>query len=535
MLPPCLVMRQGTAGACRVHVPHGDTVEVHLELETGETLRDLRQLEHWAEPRSIDGMPVGEAHFELPEDLPLGYHTLSARSGANEASSTVAVTPAFLGLPEGLGAHRTWGFATQLYSVRSSRSWGVGDLTDLTDLAVWSGAELGAGFALVNPLHAAEPVAPMEPSPYLPSSRRFFNPLYLRLERIPEYVDLASGDRVRAEQLLERLRARVSGLDAIDRDSSWTAKRRALELMHRVSRSAGREEDYRAFVSREGEGLRDFATWCALAEEHGSDARAWPEALRDPASLAVGDFRDRHAATVDFHMWLQWLLDEQLQTTQAKAVGAGMAIGVMHDLAVGVHAGGADAWRLAHAYAQGVQVGAPPDDFNQLGQDWSQPPWRPDRLAELAYAPFRELVAGMLRHAGGVRVDHVIGLFRLWWVPAGRPPSEGTYVRYDHEALVGILALEAHRAGAMVVGEDLGVVEPSAREYLRSRGILGTSILWFEWEDQAPQPPARRPGAAPAARPSRFRRGCSRRGSPATVPGPSTWARWPTATWCAAT
>ena len=189
-------------------------------------------------------------------------------------------------------------------------------------------------------------------------------------------------------------------------------------------------------------------------------------------------------------MWLQWVLDEQLQATQAKAVGAGMAIGVMHDLAVGVHPGGADAWRLRHAYAQGLQVGAPPDAFNQLGQDWSQPPWRPDRLEELAYAPFRELLAGMLRHAGGVRVDHVIGLFRLWWVPAERPPSEGTYVRYDHEALVGILALEAHRAGAMVVGEDLGVVEPSARGYLRSRGILGTSILWFERDETGSPLPA---------------------------------------------
>jgi 4-alpha-glucanotransferase len=155
-----------------------------------------------------------------------------------------------------------------------------------------------------------------------------------------------------------------------------------------------------------------------------------------------------------------------------------------------VHPGGADAWRLRTTYATGIQVGAPPDPFNQVGQNWSQPPWRPERLAELAYAPFRDLIASVLRHAGGIRVDHIIGLFRLWWIPEGRPPSEGTYVRYDHEAMIGVLALEAHRAGAVVVGEDLGVVEPSAREYLASRGVLGTSILWFERDDQGRPLPA---------------------------------------------
>jgi 4-alpha-glucanotransferase len=196
----------------------------------------------------------------------------------------------------------------------------------------------------------------------------------------------------------------------------------------------------------------------------------------------VAAFRAGHAAEVDFHCWLQWLTDEQLAGTQAAARRAGMALGVVHDLAVGVDPGGADAWGLQDVFAAGVSVGAPPDAFNQLGQDWLQPPWRPDRLAEAGYAPFRAMVATVLRHAGGLRVDHVIGLFRLWWVPTGEPPVAGTYVHYDHEALVGILALEAHRSGAVVVGEDLGVVQPSARAYLAERGILGTSVLWFEFE-----------------------------------------------------
>ena len=184
-----------------------------------------------------------------------------------------------------------------------------------------------------------------------------------------------------------------------------------------------------------------------------------------------------------------------------------MALGTMHDLAVGVHPGGADAWRLRSTYAAGIQVGAPPDPFNQIGQDWTQPPWRPDRLEELGYAPFRDLIAAVLRHAGGVRVDHIIGLFRLWWIPEGMPPSEGTYVRYDHEAMIGVLALEAQRAGAVVVGEDLGVVEPSAREFLASRGILGTSILWFERDERGPSAAGRAvaralPGLGHHARPA---------------------------------
>lgn len=165
-----------------------------------------------------------------------------------------------------------------------------------------------------------------------------------------------------------------------------------------------------------------------------------------------------------------------------------MALGVMQDLAVGVHPEGADAWRLGEALAYGVTVGAPPDEYNQRGQDWSQPPWRPDRLAELGYRPFRDMIRAALRHAGGLRVDHVMGLFRLWWVPKGDTPADGTYVRYDHEAIIGILALEAQRAGALVVGEDLGTVEPWVRDYLHDRGILGTSILWFErTEDRRPK------------------------------------------------
>jgi len=481
MLPPCVVTREGAATSVPVHVEHGAPVEVWVELERGGVRDDLRQLENWNEPLRIDNRLIGEASFEVPHDLPLGYHTLHARSGDDEASATLVVTPQWIGVTDRLRNGRGWGLAVQLYSVHSRQSWGLGDLADLADLCIWSAAEHGADFLLVNPLHATAPTVPMEPSPYLPATRRFANPIYLRVEQIPEYGYLP----------VRPPRPHI-GVQRIDRDRVWAAKRSALQVVHATPRSGGREIAYRDFERREGRGLSDYATWCALAQTHGSDWRSWPAALRDPRSPEVAAFASEHADLVDFYSWLQWQLDEQLAAVQCAAGRGGMAIGVIHDLAVGVSPTGYDAWSQQDVFAADMTVGAPPDAYNQSGQDWVQPPWRPDRLAELAYAPFRDVVSTVLRHAGGMRVDHVIGLFRLWWIPSGQAPTAGTYVRYDHEALVGILALEAHRAGALVVGEDLGTVEPSARTYLRERGILGTSVLWFEhdWDgDGAPLRP----------------------------------------------
>lgn len=485
MLPACTTARAGSERLVWMHVQDGAPASLEVVLEAGGTRR-LAQVDRWVPPREVDGGMVGEASFRIPGDLPVGYHRLVGASRDVRGEGALLVAPARLE-PPGRTAHRHgWGVAAQLYSVRSERSWGVGDLADLTDLAVWSAGQ-GADYVLVNPLHAAEPLAPLEPSPYLPSSRRFFNPLYLRVEAVPEYADLDGPGRERIARLREQ--ARAADPDRIDRDTAWTAKREALRLLFAVPRTAGRELDLASFRRREGAALADFATWSVLAELHGSDARRWPEPLRDPASPAVARFAEAHRDDLDFACWLQWLLDEQLAAAQSKAVGAGMRLGTMHDLAVGVHPGGADVWRLGGAYASGVTVGAPPDPFNQLGQDWQQPPWRPDVLAEVGYAPFRDLIAAVLRHAGGVRVDHVIGLFRLWWVPAGRLASEGAYVHDDRDALLAVLAIEAQRAGAVVVGEDLGVVDPAARSELAERGILGTSILWFEMRDGRPLAP----------------------------------------------
>ena len=321
---------------------------------------------------------------------------------------------------------------------------------------------------------------PLEPSPYLPSSRRYVNPLYIRPEAIPEYALMADHKRERIRRIHAQLDRMLAGSDRIERDPIWLAKIEALRIVYDEGLSEVRVMAKENFVRAEGRPLAQFATWCVLVNTLGMNWRDWPAEYRRPSSPEVAAFAAQYARDVDFFIWLQWVADQQLRAAQSAARDAGMPIGIMNDLAVGVSKESAEAWILGDSFAQGVSVGAPPDHYNQLGQDWGQAPWRPDRLEDLSYQPFRSMVAGILRHSGGVRVDHIMGLFRLWWVPQGMGPTMGTYVRYNHEAMVGILVLEAQRAGAVVVGEDLGVVEPWVRVYLRDRGILGTSIAWFE-------------------------------------------------------
>jgi 4-alpha-glucanotransferase len=483
MLPPVFVTRSGSDNQCWVHVPHGDSASVWVDREEGGEAWFLDQVDRWVEPRHVDGVLIGEATFRIPWDLPLGWHTMWARSeGADgvvrEQSCPLIVTPARLD-PPALASGRQWGFMSQVYSMRSEGSWGIGDLVDLADLAAWSGHAEGADFVLVNPLHAASPAPPMEPSPYLPVTRRFANPVYLRVEAIEEYAGLSMDDRARIEALSIPVRALSTSPDLIDRDVIWSAKSQALRIVFKAPLTPGRQALLDAYIEREGQGLTDFATWCALVDEHG-DPETWSAALRDAASALVAAERERLADSVRWHAWLQWQLDEQLTHAQQAAVDSGMRSGIVHDLAVGVHPHGSDAWALRDVLAHGISVGAPPDMYNQLGQNWSQPPWRPDALAEAGFLPYRDMLRTILRHAGGIRVDHVLGLFRLWWIPEGMPAYSGTFVTSDHEALIGILALEAHRAGAWLVGEDLGTVEQWVQDYLTARGVLGTSIMWFE-------------------------------------------------------
>ncbi len=486
-LPPVTVLREEREAHLPVHVPDGTTVTARVDLEDG-TSRDLAQLDIWMPPREVDGAMVGRATFLLPTDLPIGWHEIVAVTEEGETRAPLAVTPQRLAAPDAnLAGGRGWGFMAQLYSVRSRDSWGFGDLADLREIASLSG-DLGADFLLINPLHAAEIVPPLTPSPYLPTTRRFSNPLYIRPEDIREVAYLTTQQRTLVHWAAEPMREANTDAGPIDRDAVWAAKKSALDVIFSAPRSRARQRDLERFRALEGQGLEDFALWSALTEHYAG--QEWPADAVDINSALVQGLRSELKERVDFYAWLQWVLDEQLARAQGTARASGMGIGIMHDLAVGVHPSGADVWAMPDVLAKGVSVGAPPDWFNQQGQDWSQPPFRPDALARLGYAPIRDLVRTILRHAGAVRIDHIIGLFRLWWVPQGMPADQGTYVRYDHEAILGVLVLEAYRAGAVVIGEDLGTVEPWAREYMAERGILGTSILWFEkTHDEWPRPP----------------------------------------------
>ncbi len=463
-LVPHTVVVRGGRGTVEVHLPADG--EVALDLVTEDGSRTTVPLAGPVVARS-DGL----VRRAVPlEDLPLGWHELRASAGDRSDTATVISAPTRLALP----AERAWGWMVQLYSLRSARSWAIGDYADLRTVVERSAAD-GAGVVLLNPLHAETPVPPLNPSPYSPSSRRFRSALYLHVEDVPEYA--AAPDDVRAA--VDALRPEADP-ERIPRDAPWEAKRAALELLWPLHR----EQDLAAWRDAQGPALEEFALFCALAEQHGVPWQSWPEELRRPDGAAVREAARTAADRVAFWCWVQLLVDEQLA-----GLGRDLAVGVVHDLAVGVDAGGADAWALQDALALSTTVGAPPDSFNQQGQDWGLPPWRPDRLDATGYRPFRDVVRGVLRHAGGLRIDHVMGLFRLWWVPQGSTAANGTYVHYDADALLAVLALEAQRAGAIVVGEDLGTVEDRVREALDATGVLGSAVLWFETEDDVHVPP----------------------------------------------
>jgi 4-alpha-glucanotransferase len=407
---------------------------------------------------------------QLPADLPLGWHTLRART-----ADGVDVTAHVIAAPRRLPAPpRGWGWQIQLYGLRSDDSWGIGDAADLRTLAVRSAVDYGADAVLVNPFHSPTPVLPLQNSPYYPSSRRWYDPLLIAVADLPEYTAATPEVRGSVDALGRAARA-MNQNDGVDRDAVWAAKRAALDMLFPFVR----RDEFAAHRKACGDELERYATYCALAELHGPNWQEWPENLRSPEAPATLRARRELSASVEFFAWTQFLCSEQLSTVQRDAVDAGMRIGVIHDLAVGVDPAGADGWALQGVLALRASAGAPPDTYNQLGQDWGLPPWHPRRIAEAGYAPLRDMLRAVLANGGGIRIDHVMGLFRLWWVPRGMSSPHGGYVRYDAQAMVAAVTLEAHRAGAIVVGEDLGTVEPSVREAMDSRGWLGSEVMWF--------------------------------------------------------
>ena len=474
-LPPTTVGRQGNEAEIPVHVPHGMGVWCHVETEDGYH-HELEQLDRPIPPRMVDGNLVGRATFKIPNWLPQGWHRIVARhEDGSECSSTLIVVPQRLScrLDDG---HKRWGVAAQLYSTRSSGSWGMGDTQDLADLTAIVARD-GANFLQVNPLHAPQPCFPQETSPYLPVSRRWASPLYIRPEAIDEYARMDGKER---GVITRYAHASRSQEDIIDRDLSWKSKLKALRKIFEIPRSITRQAQFEHFCAEGGESLENFALWSALVFENGDIELPAPYASINAPE--VEQARQRLAGEIEFWQWCQWIVFDQLIRAQESAHRLGMDMGIMSDLAVGVHSLGSEIWSMPEIFAPGMSVGAPPDMYSQQGQNWSQPPWSPRGLAKAGYAPLRDMLRSVLSYSGAVRIDHILGLFRLWWIPEGMEASAGAYVSYDHEAMVGIVLLEAQRAGAVVIGEDLGTVEPWVRGYLNDRGILGTSVLWFEKE-----------------------------------------------------
>ena len=474
-LPPTTVCRQGNEAEIPVHVPHGMGVWCHVETEEGYH-HELEQLDRPIPPRMVDGNLVGRATFKIPNWLPQGWHRIVARhEDGSECSSTLIVVPQRLScrLDDG---HKRWGVAAQLYSTRSSGSWGMGDTQDLADLTAIVARD-GANFLQVNPLHAPQPCFPQETSPYLPVSRRWASPLYIRPEAIDEYARMDGKER---GVITRYAHASRSQEDIIDRDLSWKSKLKALRKIFEIPRSITRQAQFEHFCAEGGESLENFALWSALVFENGDIELPAPYASINAPE--VEQARQRLAGEIEFWQWCQWIVFDQLIRAQESAHRLGMDMGIMSDLAVGVHSLGSEIWSMPEIFAPGMSVGAPPDMYSQQGQNWSQPPWSPRGLAKAGYAPLRDMLRSVLSYSGAVRIDHILGLFRLWWIPEGMEASAGAYVSYDHEAMVGLVLLEAQRAGAVVIGEDLGTVEPWVRGYLNDRGILGTSVLWFEKE-----------------------------------------------------
>ncbi|GAB3173012.1 4-alpha-glucanotransferase [Myceligenerans halotolerans] len=513
MLPPAVVVRQGTQTQIPVHVTDGSSVSCWVELEpvapamplgampwrvaptpgtvrratpsSGTTdaddgtptpgTRHLDQADVLVEPHTVDSRKVGRATFVVPGDLPLGWHTLHAESDGTTATTTLVVTPDRLETAPALADTQAWGFLTQLYSVRSRDSWGIGDLADLADLAWLTANNAGADFIAPGPLHATEPKAPITDSPYLPTSRRFLSPLYIRVEEIRETAYLSSADRSLVEWAGEPVRDLSSDAAPIDREAIWDAKKSALEVVFTAPRSAARQTAFDEFVLGQGRGLVDFATWCAVAEHLGE--QEWPPDLLDPSSSAVATLRGSLKDRVEFYCWLQWVADEQLRRAHRLGLEAGMRVGIVKELASGVHPEGADAWVQPEVLARGVSVGVPPSSaVGPEGRNRGLPPWHPQELAKAGYAPFRDMLRTALRHCGALRVGHIGDLFRSWWIPGATRATAGAYVTYDHEALVGILCLEAQRAGVPLIADD-ALLDDAEREYLDGRGILAASVL----------------------------------------------------------
>ncbi|TVR98331.1 MAG: 4-alpha-glucanotransferase [Rhodospirillales bacterium] len=494
-LPPVLVVRLGETATITMSLAAGSVrQDVTLELKTEQGDHHRLVFRPVDLPvggsRTVRGERIERRQLQLPWTLPTGYHEVFLTE-IDWKPMRLIVVPHQCFLPKAFArGKRLWGIAAHVYSLRSANDWGIGDFGSLRTL-VDSAASLGAAAIGVNPLHALFPHDPERASPYSPSSRLFLNQIFLDVAGMP---DLAASPAARKR--VEERQGEIATLRALPRVdyTRVTALKHEIcedifaDFLRRTRLDRNGDPDdpgFRQFRDAEGaERLRRFAIYQALSEHFdGLPWQEWPDDYRDPCSSAVATFAKAQRERVAFFEYLQWQADLQLAAVQERAVRDGLAIGLYRDLAVGVDPGGADAWSDQDVVVGAVHVGAPPDPFNMMGQDWGLPPLNPRTLEEQAYEPFIAMVRANMRHAGALRIDHVMGLLHLYWIPAGAPAAEGVYVAYPFEDLLGILSLESERAGCMVIGEDLGTVPPGFRDRMAECNILSYRVLYFEKDD----------------------------------------------------
>ncbi len=460
----------------------------------------------------IEGSWVTRRTLELPIDLPIGYHELEARTaaGSTAGSTERAAAGAIAGAagrclliisppqcyePASIAAGgRLWGIAVQLYTLRSRDNWGIGDFNDLRSLIRWV-ARHGAGFVGLNPLHALAPADPERSSPYSGSSRHFLNALYIAVPLVPEFQDCAAArERLAEPSVLARL-AELRDRELVDYRGVADLKFEILALLHRDFRDrhlalgSGRARDFRAFIAAGGEPLQMHARFDAL-DRHFRATRGvasgwlnWPAEFRDVNGTAAGRYADTHPMEVEFFAYLQWLAHEQLCSAQALTRELGMPIGLYGDYAVGANPSGSETWFEQSSYCMGAEIGAPPDPLALKGQGWGIPPQDPSVMHAQRLQGFMRLIRNNMRYYGALRLDHVMALFRLWWVAAGSSPTEGAYVHYPLQQLLTVLSLESTRLACLVVGEDLGVVPDEMRQAMPDFGLYHYKVLLFEKTD----------------------------------------------------
>jgi 4-alpha-glucanotransferase len=468
-------------------------LEVAIQLEDGRHLAEKKDVSSLEAVRDVSSPTFRGRVYKLPlpNDVPLGYHTVSlGLNGTPFAKGNVIVCPARAYLPDTLGnGGKTAGFNVTLYGLRSSRNWGCGDFTDLKTLAEWAHRAVGFSFIGLNPLHALHNRVPFNTSPYLPLSVYYKNHIYIDVERVAEF-----GRSPWAQTL--RRSDKIDGRIRAARESEFVAyhdvdvlKLGFLKVLYReFKRSAddARRFAFANFCEREGDLLQKYALYRALDEVlHKQDRNRWtwldwPPEFQTPDSDACRYFAEQHPRTIEYYKYTQFVLEEQLNEAQAHAKAIGMSIGLYHDLAVATDSCGSDLWAHGNFYVKGCRVGAPPDDFSPKGQDWSFPPPNARAHSEDGYRLYRESIRKIVRSGGALRLDHVMRLFRLFWIPAGMEAARGTYVRDNATDLMGILALESVRSQNVIIGEDLGTVTDEIREMLARYRILSYRVFYFE-------------------------------------------------------